>query len=120
MGYMKISLKRYGRRRGMSGLGDACSEYGGTTNADGTCHVAIAGPGSEIAITGSGGSVPPQQQASGSSWFDSLMKGVAGVVGQQQTPQPVYVAPQSGISTTTIVIGGVALVGIALLLRRRS
>lgn len=121
------SLRRYGRRgvalkrRGMGSLGDdACTPYGAVMQADGTCSVAIAGPGSNIpiqtTITG-GGAVPGQQQASGSSWFDSLMRGFANVTTPAAQPMPVPV--QSGISTTTLVIGGVALVGIALLMKSR-
>lgn len=118
------SLRRYGRHlpRGISGLGDdACTPYGATMNADGTCHFVASGSGSnmpiETTMTG-GGAVPGSQQASGSSWFDSLMKGFANVTSPAQQPMPVV--QQSGISTTTLVIGGVALVGLALLLKSRS
>ena len=119
-------LKRYRRgtalrRRGMMGFGslgdDACTPYGGTMQPDGTCSVAIAGPGSNLPIetttTGSGGG-----GSSGTPWYASLLQGFANVTTPAGQPMPVPV--QSGISTTTLVIGGVVLVGIALLLKSRK
>jgi LPXTG-motif cell wall-anchored protein len=121
-GRVKGGLQRYrGRNRGvMSGLGDdICTPYGGTLQADGTCSVGIAGAGSGIpiqtTITGTG---PSTSSSTGPSWFDSLMKGFANVTTPGQ--QPVMVAPQSGISTTTVVLIGAALVGAALLMKKRD
>lgn len=117
------SLHRYRRgtplrRIGMMGLGDACTPYGATMQADGTCSVAIAGPGSdkpiETTMTGGGGG---GGSSSPSAW-DSFLKGFANITSPAQQPMPVA-QPSSGISTTTLVIGGVALVGLALLLKSR-
>ena len=105
----------------MSGLGDACTDLGPgfVTQPDGMCQAVIVGsgiPSSEPAITSVITATGPAPSSS-PSWFDSLVKGFAAATG---TPAaPVVAAPQTGISTTTMVVAGVGLVALALILSKK-
>lgn len=125
-GRVSSALKRYGRSRnpgvmsGCGGLGDC----GADQVLDPSVVVggyAQCVPVATYQANHPSGVAPTQSTspATGGSWFDSLMKGFANVTTPQQ-PQPVMMPPSSGISTTTVVVIGAALVGVALLMKKRD
>lgn len=58
----------------------------------------------------------------GSSTLTSLAAGAGQVLASLFGPKPTapQAAPQSGISTTTVVVAGAAVIGLALILRKRG
>lgn len=140
MAYMKRSLVRR-TRNGFSGLGfsdeDQCSTIptgdpyrkpgnycatpdGGMTtfNADGTTYrqpgYAVDPDPAHPASSRGGGS-----GGGDLSFWDKLGTAVGSALGTRQTPQMPIIAPQSGISTTTVVALAGGAVLLAVLLARR-
>lgn len=122
MAYKKVIKRRaFKKKRGLLGalgLGDdpsgwniKCSRV--ADSADGTSRECIDAAGNVIE------SVPKSSSSGSGSTWDSILKALTQTSIYGATPAPVYPypAPQTGISTTTVLLIGGALIGVILLTR---
>lgn len=119
--------------RGIAGLGDDCSDYGGVTQSDGTCQVTITNSSTApstatettsdwlnqtsqgVTTTGT-----PSSSSSGSSWTDAVSGGLTGLL-KALSPTAAPTLVSTGPSTTEIlVLGALGIGAVMLLTRKRS